>query len=206
MKKQFLIKSYAKLSDAKLDVKAHVIIASLTDNPNFSVTIPTLADFTAAATLFAERLNTAAGRDRVAVILKNEARQNLLNLMRLLATNIESLSDENLSKMASSGFTLSAAGGNSAPIHAPRDFQLQDGKNSGEMRFSVKKVAYAKSYMFQHTVGPLTSEIQWISRGSSFKEYTFKNLPVGERLFCRVAVIGPRGQEVFSATQSRIVQ
>lgn len=206
MKKQFLIKSYAKLSDADLDLKAQVIIASLTDNPSFPIPIHSFADYTAAANLFAERLNAAASRERVAVILKNEAREALLALMRLLAINIESLSDENVSKMASSGFTLSAAGGHSAPIDAPRDFKLQDGKNSGEMKFSVKKVAYAKSYMFQYTVGPLTAESQWISRGCSFKEYTYTNLPVGERLYCRVAVIGPRGQEVYSTTLSRIVQ
>lgn len=206
MKKQFITKSYKKLTDADLDLKAQVIIASLTDNPNFPGVINGFADFMAAANLYAERLNAASGRDRVAIVLKNDAREALLNLMRLLAITIESLCEENLSKMMSSGFTLSSTGGHSAPLDAPRDFQLSDGKNSGEMKFMVKKVNHAISYIFEYTVGPLTTDSKWISRGCSTKEYTYTNLPVGERLFCRVAAIGPRGQEVYSATLSRIVQ
>ena len=206
MRKQSLIKNYDKLSDPGLEVKAQEIIACLTGNANFPAIIPSFAEFTAAAELFATRLSAAASRDRVAVILKKDAREALLTLMRQLAVIIESLADENVSKLASSGFTLTSPGGNSSPIEAPRDFQLYDGKNSGEMRFSVSKVANAKSYMFQYTKGPVSAESQWISRGSTFKEYTFTNLPVGERLFCRVAVIGPRGQEVYSVTLSRIVQ
>ncbi len=206
MRKQFLTKSYEKLSDAKLDLKAQVIIASLTGNPNFPSPVTGLAEFTAAAELYSQRLNEASGRDMVAVIKKREAREHLLALIRVLATHIESVCDGNLSKLASSGFTLSSVGGHSAPLEAPRDFQLQDGKNSGEMKFSVKAVPYAKSYMYQHTKSPLTPDSQWTSRGCSLKEYTYTNLTVGDRLYCRVVVIGPRGQEVYSNTLTRIVQ
>src|SRR5690606_38167264 len=118
MRKQFLIKSYDKLSDSNLDFKAQVIIASLTGNPNFPTPVTGLAEFTAAAELYSQRLKEAAGRYKVAIIKKNEARERLLALIRLLATYIESVCDGDLSKLASSGLTLSSVGGHSAPLEA----------------------------------------------------------------------------------------
>jgi hypothetical protein len=136
---------------------------------------------------------------------KNDVRLALLILMRLLGINIESQSAGDLFKMSTSGFVMSSQGGAVPPLGVPDNFKLKPGKNLGELILSVKKVPNAISYIFEYTIGPLTPESKWISRGSSSKEYTFTNLPRGEEVFCRVAAIGTRGQEVYSVVLNTIV-
>lgn len=206
MKKQVIIKSYEKLSDANLNTRAETIVNSLTDNPNFPLTSPPLPEFATAATLYNTRLNASiSSRARVDIILKNDARVALLVLMRMLGINIESLSGEDVSKMASSGFLLSSQGGTVPPIDVPTDFKVRPGKNLGEIILSVKKLNNAIYYIFEYTIGPVTEDSKWISRGSSSREFTFTNLPRGAEVYCRVAAIGRRGQEVYSNVLNTIV-
>src|SRR5690606_8887456 len=108
------------------------------------------------------RLNAAiSSRARVDIILKNDARAALLALMRLLSVNIESLSGEDLSKMASSGFLLSSQGGTVPPIDVPTDFKIKPGKNLGEIILSIKKLSNAISYIFEYTIGAVTADSKW---------------------------------------------
>jgi hypothetical protein len=206
MKKPSVIKSYNKLSDANLNTRAETIVNALTDNINFPTTTPPFAEFSAASTLYNTRLNAAvSSRSRLDIILKNDARESLLNIMFLLGINIESLSGQDLSKMATSGFVLSSQGGHAAPIDVPSNFRLKPGKNQGELIMAVKKAANAISYVFEYTMGAATADSKWISRGSSSKEYTFTNLPRGVEISCRVAAIGSRGQEVYSNVLNTMV-
>jgi hypothetical protein len=156
--------------------------------------------------LYNTRLNAAtSSRSRLDIILKNDAREELLNVLYLLGINIESLSGQDLSKMATSGFVLSSQGGYSAPLDVPSNFRLKPGKNQGELIMAIKKVTHALSYIFEYTIGAATADSKWESRGSSSKEFTFTNLPRGVEISCRVAAIGSRGQEVYSAVLNTMV-
>jgi hypothetical protein len=206
MKKPSVSRNYQRLSDANLNTRAGTIVESLTDNVNFPLTSPTLPVFAAAAELYDKRLKASiSSRSRADIILKNNAREALLDQLRLLAVNVESLAEGDLFKLTTSGFILTSQGGHASPLEVPTNFRLRPGKNPGELVLSIKRVTNATSYIFEYTIGPITEDSKWISRGSSSKEYTFTNLPRGTEVFCRVAAIGSRGQEIYSAILSTIV-
>ncbi|MFA6276377.1 MAG: fibronectin type III domain-containing protein [Pedobacter sp.] len=206
MKISKLILNYQKYNDAKLDQKAQAIIAALTGNANFVTTSPTLAAFTGIAANFSNALTAAASRDRVAVSLKSDAREALLNSFRLLAMSIEASAEGNRSKLVSSGFDLAIESDSALSLSPPQEFTLADGTKPGEIKFSIKAVENAKSYIFEYTEEPLTLESSWISKGSSTREYTFTNLPSGKRIYGRVVAIGTRGQEGTTNVLTRMVQ
>jgi hypothetical protein len=206
MKIPKLILNYQRYNDAKLDQKAQAIIVALTDNANFVTTSPTLAAFTAVAADFSNALTAAASRDRVAVSLKSDAREALLNSLRLLAMSIDATAGGNRSQLVSSGFDLAIESDSALSLSPPQEFALLDGMNPGEIKFSIKAVENAKSYIFEYTEEPLTLESSWISKGSSKREYTFTNLPSGKRIYGRVVAIGTRGQEGTTNVLTRMVQ
>ncbi|MBB2145488.1 hypothetical protein GM921_08340 [Pedobacter sp. LMG 31464] len=206
MKISKLILNYQRFGDAKLDQKAQAVIVALTGNANFGVITATLADFIIVASDFATALTASSSRDRVAVSLKNDAREALLNSLRLMGMNIEAMAEGNRSKLVSSGFDLATESDNAVSLSPPQEFALADGMSPGEVKFSVKAVENAKSYIFEYTEEPLTLESSWISKGSSKREYTFVNLPSGKRIYGRAIAIGTRGQEGTTSVLTRMVQ
>lgn len=206
MKISKLILNYQKYGDAKLDLKTQTIIVALTGNANFATTTPTLADFTGIASNFSTALAAAATRDRLSVSLKADAREALLISLRLLAMSIEALAEGNRSKLVSSGFDLATESDSALSLSVPQEFVLADGMSPGEVKFSVKAVENAKSYIFEYTEEPLTLDSSWISKGSSKREYTFTNMPSGKRIYGRAIAIGTRGQEGMTSVLTRMVQ
>ncbi|MHB1178391.1 MAG: hypothetical protein ACYCZO_08675 [Daejeonella sp.] len=206
MRTPTLVKDYSRLSDNNLEFRAEAIAVSLADNPNFKATIPTLANFTrilAAFTSAMENINTG---DRVNIAIKNQAREDLITSMKQLALNIESITPGDRAKLISSGFEIAADGDGAPSLEAPQNFKLREGKNPGEIISSVQGVPNAVSYMHEYTEDPIIPESRWISKVSSMREHTFKGLRSGLKVHVRVAVIGRKGQEVYSNTLTRIVQ
>jgi hypothetical protein len=91
MKFATLIKDYSKRSESNLDLKGGKIIAALTGNTDFPVTLPTLSDFMQVKNTYSTNLVAAANGDRAAIAMKNQDKDSLLGAMRLLAINIEGL-------------------------------------------------------------------------------------------------------------------
>lgn len=197
--------NYQRYNDAKLDQKAQAIQVALTGNPNFTITA-TLADYIIVASNFSTALTASSSRDRVAVSLKNDAREALLSSLRLLAQTVEAAAEGNRSKLISSGFDLATDSDAALSLSPPQEFSLQDGTSAGEIKFVIKAVENAKSYIFEYTEEPLTLESSWVSKGSSKREYTFSNLPSGKRIYGRVVAIGTRGQEGTTNVLTRMVQ
>lgn len=201
-----LVKDYSKLSDSNLDFRAESVILSLTGNANFPETVPTLANFTATHTAFVTALQNTVTGGRTEIALKNEARGELIAAMKQLALNIESLAPGDRPKLTSSGFELASDGENVPSIPAPADFKIADGANPGELKFSVRGVPQAVSYIHEYTEGPVTEDSKWVTKVSSTREHTFTGIRSGIRVYGRTAIVGRKGQEVYSATLTRVVQ
>ena len=206
MRSAKLVKTYSRLSEANLDFKAQMVIVNLTGNPSFPVTTPTLADFTLTKEAYSQALQNCADGNRTAIALKNQAKDELLSAMRILATNVESLAQGDRAKMVSSGFELGSDGENIPPIGVPENFVIAHGLNAGELLLSVKAMSHAISYVFEYTEGPVTENSIWISKVSSSREHLFTGIKSGVRIYARVAVIGRKGQEVYSNILTRVVQ
>ena len=206
MKIAKLIKDYSKLSEANLDFKSQMVVINLTGNPNFPVTEPTLADFIVVKSAYTTALQNSAEGGKTAVAIKNQAREELLTNMRNLSLNIEAQAQGDKAKLVSSGFDLAAEGENVPPLTGPTNFKIADGLNAGELKLSVKAVPQAVSYLHEYTDGPVTEESKWISKVSTSREHTFSGIRSGLRVYGRVAVIGRKGQEVYSDVLTRVVQ
>ncbi len=206
MKPASLLKDYSRLSDTKLEFKAQSVIGRLTTNTSFPETTPTLVVFSTAHSAFSSAMDQAVSGDRTAIALKNQARAKLLSAMKQLALNIESLAPGDRAKLMSSGFDLASDGESVPALVAPTEFKITDGVNAGELKFSIKRVPQAVSFMYEYTEEPLTAESVWISKASTSREYLFTGLPSGTRIYGRIAVIGRKNQEAYSAILNRVVQ
>ncbi|HCN83121.1 MAG TPA: hypothetical protein DIT07_05790 [Sphingobacteriaceae bacterium] len=89
MKKPTIIKSYRQLSDASLGLKASAILDALTGNPDFAALEPAVTALMALHDTYAAALVKAAGKESTAIALKNEAREILLEALRLLGHSVE---------------------------------------------------------------------------------------------------------------------
>lgn len=206
MKKPTLVKDYSKLNDSKLDVKAEEIIAQLTGNLNFPTTVPTIAEFTALKESYTNNLIASGMGDKGIIALKNQSKLALLDGMRFLAINLESQAMGNRAKMVSTGMDLASEGENVPALTAPTNFKLSDGVNSGELKSDVKRVPQATAYSHEYSLLPPDENTVWVPKMVSTKEFTFSDLPVGTRVYVRVAAIGRKSQIAYTGILSRIVQ
>lgn len=203
MKIPKLILDYSKLSDAQLNLKAQNILDALTGNVNFPTTTPPIADFGLLVSAYATALTKAASGDRQQIALKNEAKLALVMAMRQMALDISTQANGNKAKLLSSGFDMASTGDG---ITNPIDFTLSDGANPGEMVFSCKGIRNALSYNFQYTYEVPTEVTQWKIQPNSSRQFTFKSLQSGIRLYGRITAVGRKGRQADSDILSRVVQ
>jgi hypothetical protein len=206
MRATSLLKDYTKLSDANLDLRAGAVLTSMTGNANFPVTTPTVAEFGLLKTAYSDALASVYTANRNSIAVKNEARIELLSAMKQLALNVESLAPGDRVKLVSSGFDLASDGESSPPLSAPVQFTIADGMNVGELKFSVKRVPNAVSYVHEYTDEPITENTRWISKASASRTHVFTGLRSGVRIYGRTAAIGRKGQEAYTAILTRVVQ
>ncbi len=206
MKSPKLLKDYSRLSEANLDFKAQAIINALTDNANFPVTLPYLANFTAIKMAYSNALIESTDGNKTSIALKNQTKEELLINMKNLATNIESLAQGDKVKLVSSGFELASDGENVPALTGPVNLVITDGLNPGELKMVVKAVPQAISYVHEYTEEPVTGDSKWVSKISTSREHTFSGIRSGIRINGRVAAIGRKGQEVYSSILTRVIQ
>ena len=206
MKTPKLILDYAKLADTHLNFKALTVVNALTKNTNFPTTTPTLPNFTTLQTAFSEALGKTTSGDRQLIALKNQAKEELLAGMRQLAMDIDAQSNGDKAMLLSSGFDLASAGESPTALMQPTEFKILDGINTGELKFSCRRVQNAVSYIFEYADEQPAEDTQWKMQPSSTREFTFKNLRSGIRVFGRIKAVGRKGQEANSDVLSRIVQ
>lgn len=195
--------SFAKYSDAKLDVVTAHILKCMKDNPDFPTPIPTLAELGVALENYRTALRNAQSRASLSVALKNEARRVLIDLLKELGLYIMSVSKGNLVVLSGCGYPLSKVPG-PRTISPPGPVLLKIGDSSGKMEASVKPEKPSPTYLFQVTnVDPGgEAEPVWNSFGSTVNKFTFSGLQPRTQYWFRAASIGSRGQQIFGPSSS----
>jgi hypothetical protein len=193
------------MSDPDFETKAGSIYNGVNGNAFFPTPTPTMPEVNDALQGYSVSLLSAQTRDKNAVAAKNQARAALTDLLTQLASYVTMTANGDRAILVASNYDL-ASEGDSTPITKPENIQLSDGANSGEIVVKVKGVKGAKSYLHQYTADPLTASSEWTQVISTTSKYTFKNLSVAQRVWCRVAAVGSYNQVVFSDAVSRVVQ
>jgi hypothetical protein len=84
--------------------------------------------------------------------------------------------------------------------------RVELGLNSGELINIADTGKRSRGFYHQYAADPLTETSVWGSFPSTSKKYTFTGLERAKIYWCRVAVIGAKGQLVFSDPVSKVVQ
>ena len=199
---------FDKMSDANLEVKANSIYTSLLANaltyfPNPSPTLPALKtfidDFSAA--LF--KAKTGSLLDKA---LKNEKKANLISALHEEGAYVLLASAGNTVIAQASGYTIAKVPTPKPPVGPATNQQLENGPNSGDMKYSFDPTPGSKAFVYQSTPDPLTENSVWASQGGTARKTMFTGLEPGKKYWFRVMSIGKNGQTVYSDPVSKIVQ
>jgi hypothetical protein len=99
--------SFANLSDAKLFYKANHICESISSSDYYNTPKPGIKYLKEALTRFELSLKVAHIKTRINVFNKNEARKDLIGLLKELGHYVNYTAKGNLEMLASSGFDIS---------------------------------------------------------------------------------------------------
>lgn len=196
--------NFTALTDSGLEVKAQLIISSLTGNANFPTPTPTLAALQTALDAFSEALVKAGTGNRVDIAIKNEAREVLIDLMRSLCTYVNFTANGERSILLSSGFSISKER-EPVIITKPQNLKVENGLSSGELLVSVSSVKGASAYLHEYTTDATLAPAGWVSNATTTSKALLNNLQPGTMYYCRVGAVGANGQLVYSDAVSRMV-
>lgn len=199
-----VLMNFNRYSDGDFESKTHTIIANMTGNAYFPTPVPTVADVTTAANDYSNALIEAKTGNRSAIAEKNSKRDELTGLLRIWANMVNYSANGDVVKLLTSGFDLSKE---STPviITKPENLSIENGISSGELKVSVNAVKGAVSYLHEYTTDETLAPGSWVSTASSSCKILFSNLVPGSKYYCRVGVVGRKGQMVYSDAVSRIV-
>ena len=198
-----LTNGFERLPDSKLLEKANFVHQSMSGNTNFPTPNPSMTELAAAITQFNDAVMAAGNGDRMQVALKNEKRNNLVNILHLSGYYVLYTSAGDRTKAQTSGFTL-AKEPTGIAITKPANLKVQYSDQSGELLVSVKKVTGAAAYMHQYSSDPLLKEESWKSMTSTAAKCIIPGLTPGLTYYLRVAAIGAKDQLKFSDIVSKM--
>ena len=196
---------FPKLSDAELFTRASQIQAAMTGNVNFPKPDPTVAVMATIVKDFSDALKACRDRDRVKIAVKNQKREALINALHKWSAYVTFESKGNIAIALTSGFSVRKSPVPSPPLEKPTHYRVENGKNPGELISFVSRVAFAVSYLHQYADDEMLEADNWQSVPSSRITCVISNLKAGTRYHCRVAVLGTRGQVMYSDIAMRIV-
>ena len=199
-----IIMPFERLTDSKLLTKAMDILASLTDNAFFPTPTPTLAVVADAITAFQEALTGAATRDRAKVILKNRARVDLIAVLKSLGNYVTFTANGDSAMIGSTAFDTRKVP--QPEIVTKPTVKVELGVNSGELTNMAAVAGGGRSFVHQYTADPLTEASVWESFTSTSRKFTFTGLEKAKIFWCRVGIVGAKGQLIFSDPVSKVVQ
>lgn len=199
---------FDKLNDADLEVKANSIIASMTEfaATYFPTPSPTIAYMQTVLTDFTNALTKAKTGSSLDKDDKNQKREVLISNLHLLSAYVLFASGGNALIAKASGYSVAKAPIPGAQVLPATNQKVEDGVNSGEIKYSFDKVPGAKSYLYQYTADPVTPNSVWTGQPGTVRKTVFTGLEVGKRYWFRVLAIGTNGQGAYSDAVSRIVQ
>ena len=200
-----VVKAFKRLSDANLLAFGNNVTVSMAAAVAiFPTPSPSLENVNTMLGSFEGLIQTASGRDKVQVELKNQCRFELLMMLSQLADYVNSITTD-AGQLVQSGFELNKV---PAPVtlEAPTRMVLLDGTNNGELTLKFKRAKGASSYLHQYTTDPLLPEDGWISIPSTTTTYTFKGLTRGATYYVRSVAVGSNQQTANSIVLNRVSQ
>lgn len=168
----------------------------------FATPEPALATIDAAINqLSARQTKVEMGSGPDETILRNEAKTELHNLMRTLATYVAGVANGNADTILLSGFDIVGSKSSVGLLAPPNTIKTQaDGLDAGTIRQSWKGVDRSSGYMtsIAHVVDGVIGA--WTSNKATRLSHSFTDLTSGNLYAMRVATLSAAGQGPWSIT------
>ena len=200
-----VVKSFKKLSDSRILTFGQSVVTAMTQAVAvFPTPSPSLTEIGEELVNYSGLVTSAATRDKVQIVFKNQSKQTIMLMLSQLADYVNGITTDP-ALLASSGFDL-----NKLPqpitITAPENPTLTDGSNSGQLVLKFKAVRGASSYLFQYTTDATLQENSWVSFPATTTSYVFTGLTKGTTYYCRALSVGAYQQVKASIVLNRISQ
>lgn len=146
---------FANLPDAKLDAFTENVLRCLSGSTVYPTPVPPLTVITTALTGFTTALAAAAGGGKAATAAKNDARENLVGLLRQSATYVQSNCRNDLALLLASGFDAISTNHTPSQLETPAIQGITNG-TSTQLTLNVQSILNAKSYEVRQSTTPNT--------------------------------------------------
>jgi hypothetical protein len=191
-------------SDPNVLLRARVIMAGMTGNPNYPAPTPGLDVVGTAVDEFATAMANAADGGKSLTSAKNNKRKALAILIRALACYVAAACNGDYTVLLSSGFpTHKTARSPIGNLPKPVRVIVTLGFYSGELDASVEPVSGALLYSWRVTTGPSRTVVQ--TKQTSATSTTFAGLTPGVIYFVEANVVGTAGPSDWTGPASRMV-
>jgi hypothetical protein len=166
------------------------VVTAMTNNPNFTTPLPSLADVSAAIAALLTAETAALSRLKGTVVVRNDKKAALVTLLQELRNYVQKTADADQENGAaiiqSSGFPV-----RKTAVHKPRTFAAEPGPVSGSVVVTAQAAARRASYEWQYsTDGGKT----WIEAAPSLKSRTtILGLPVASAVQIRSRAVTKAG-------------
>lgn len=198
---------FSQDNPAKVLTRASLIHTALTTEPGslyFPVTDPTMADFLIVKNNLAASLSKETSSSTAA--LRHSCSDKVVEMMRLLAADLELTARGDLTKLAATGYELRAkASRSTGPLPAPLNLRVKSTGISGEALCKVGAVPYADSYEGQSTLNPTSGPWTSITATTNSQNILFTGLDRGKDYFFRIRAIGASGPSGWSDVTTMMV-
>ena len=150
-----------KLKDDDLGAAIALILTGMTGNAAYPSPVPTLATLAAKGDAFKAAVQANDG-GTVAVARRDQARGDVVEVLRQLAAYVQHASEGDRVALLSSGFPLQrqrGVAGGAQPIAAPTGLTIRRGKASGQAIVRCKTVPTARVYEWRYA--PAATPTAW---------------------------------------------
>lgn len=203
MKKSFATLEFKRFSIPNFVEFAKSVIASLTNNPNFTKPIPTLEEL-AAAVAELERLAvkalTGSQADRM---MRDDQHDITIDMMERLVGYVNSVADGDRTMLATTGMTLNREP-QSRDLEPVKELSVSYTSQSGELLVRFKRPAAATGFIVQYSADPDAPDSAWESVPTSRSQCIITGVTPGTVYHVRVLALGARNQALYSEAVSKM--
>lgn len=195
---------FTRMSDANLEVRATQISIAMNGNTNFPDPAPTIEALNDAIAAYSDALNECLDGDRLKVAIKNQKRQELIDVLHKLGDYVLFKSAGDSVVALSSGFTIGKQPAPMPPLTKPENLRILQGENTGELLNKIDSVKGAVAYLYQYATDAMMAQNDWQWITCSRTSCLIADLQPGTKYNFRVAAVGRKDQLVYSDIVSRI--
>ena len=183
---------FTNAPDHSLEETAQAVLDNLYGNAAYPAPPVLSADLQTALSAFSQAIAAAQQGGPADTAAKNNKRDALISLLRLLAGYVQANHGNDLAKLLSSGFDAVSTSRTPAPLIAPTIRDILNG-NSGQLILRVTPVRNSRGYEVRYAVTPLGAVPgPWQSAGifTNSRSMPVNNLTPGTNYAFQVRSIG----------------